>query len=211
MEIIEPKLPERSDFFNTIWKTQTWLNILYLILSFPLGIFYFVILVTGLSLGFGLLITVLGIFILFGMLILVRAFSHFEAEFTNNMLGTQIRTPVIDSAVTGFWKRFREKLRSPFTWKGMFFLFLRFPMGIFSFSLTISLLAASLGLISTPFLYSSPWYNVEWPNNYWWNIDTLPEALVVALVGIILLFVSLFLLNFLAWGYGRVAKVMLEQ
>jgi len=109
------------------------------------------------------------------------------------------------------WKRFREKLRSPFTWKGMFFLFLRFPMGIFSFSITISLLAASLGLISTPFFYYTPWYNVDWPNNYWWNIDTLPEAIVVALVGVILLFVSLFVLNYLAWGYGKVAKVMLEE
>ena len=211
MEIIEPKPPERSDFFNSIWKSQTWLNVLYLILSFPLGIFYFVILVTGISLGFGLLITVFGIFILFGVLILVRAFSRFEAEFANLFLGTQIRPPDLPPDVSGFWKRFREKLRSPLTWKGLVYLFLRFPMGIFSFSLTISLLAASLGLISTPFLYNSPWYNVEWPNNYWWNIDTLPEALVVALVGIILLFVSLFLLNYLAWGYGKVAKGLLER
>ena len=210
MKIIEPSPPERSDFFNSLWKGQTWLNVLYLILSFPLGLFWFIILVTGISLGFGLLITVFGIFILFGVLILVRTFSRLEAEFTNVLLGTQIRPPDIPSEVKGFWKRFREKLSSPFTWKGFFFLFLRFPLGIFSFSFTISLLAASLGLISTPFLYNSPWYNLEWPNNYWWNIDTLPEALVVALVGILLLFASLFVLNWLAWGYGKIAKALLE-
>jgi len=186
------------------------MNVLYLVLSFPLGIFYFVILVTGISLGFGLLITLFGIFILFGVLILVRAFSKFEAEFTNIFLGTQIRPQLVDPEIQGFWKRFREKLRSSLTWKGVFFLFLRFPMGIFAFSLTVSLLAASLGLISTPFLYNSPWYNFEWPNNYWWNIDTLPEALIVALVGIILLFASLFVLNYLAWIYGKVAKALLE-
>ena len=209
MQIIEPQVPERSDFFHSLWKSQTWLNVLYLILSFPLGIIYFVVLVTGISLGFGLLITVIGIFILFGVLILVRAFSKFEAGFTNVFLGTQIRPQIVDPEIQGFWKRFREKLRSPLTWKGLFYLFLRFPMGIFAFSLTVSLLAASLGLISTPFLYNSPWVDMDWPNNTWWNIDTLPEALVVALVGIILLYVSLFVLNWLAWIYGRIAKTLL--
>jgi len=210
MKIIEPNPPSGSDFFNSIWKAQTWLNVLYLILSFPLGIFYFVILVTGISLGFGLLITVVGIFILFGMLLLSRAFSHFEAEMTNTLLGTQIRPPNIDPEVSGFWNRFREKLRSPFTWKGMFYLFLRFPMGIFSFSITISLLAASIGLISAPFIYNAPWVNIDWPGYYWWIIDTLPEAIIAALVGIVLLFVSLFVLNYLAWIYGKIAKVLLE-
>lgn len=210
MKIIEPNPPTGSDFFNSLWKSQTWMNLLYLLLSFPLGIFYFVVLVTGISLGFGLLITVFGIFILFGVLMLVRALSKFEAEFTNVLLGTQIRPPDIPSEVSGFWKRFREKLVSAFTWKGMFFLFLRFPMGTFSFSVTISLLAASLGLISTPFLYNSPWFNVEWPNNSWWYIDTFPEALVLAIIGIFLLFASLFALNWIAWAYGKVAKALLE-
>ena len=210
MKIIEPTPPERSDLFNSLWKTQTWLNILYLFLCFPLGIFYFVCLVTGISVGFGLLITVFGIFILFGVFLYVRAMSRFEIELTNTMLGTQIRPQIVDPEIKGFWKRFREKLRSPSSWKGLFYLFLRFPMGIFSFSLSVSLLAASLGLISTPFIYNAPWFNIEWPNNFWWNIDTIPEAIIVAFVGIVLLFISLFVLNFLAWIYGRIAKAFLE-
>ena len=39
-------------FFDVIVKPHTWRNVGYLLLAFPLGIFYFVFLVTGLSLGF---------------------------------------------------------------------------------------------------------------------------------------------------------------
>ncbi len=57
-----------TDFFNPIWKRQTWLNVLYHIISFPLGLVYFIFLVTGISLGFGLIILVFGIFILMAVI-----------------------------------------------------------------------------------------------------------------------------------------------
>ena len=47
--------------FGVVTNPQSYLNIVYLLLAFPLGTFYFVFLVTGLSLGAGLSITLLGI------------------------------------------------------------------------------------------------------------------------------------------------------
>jgi len=95
------------------------------------------------------------------------------------------------------------------TWVNILYLFLRFPMGIFSFSLTVSLLAASLSMISFPVIYRYPWFDINWPGDYFWVIDTVPETIVVALIGVILLFASLFVLNLLAWVYGSIAKVLL--
>ena len=43
-----------SNVFNVARRPQTYVNAFYLLLSFPLGIAYFVFLVTGLSVGFGL-------------------------------------------------------------------------------------------------------------------------------------------------------------
>ena len=40
--------------FGPATERQTYLNLLYLLLSFPLGIAYFVFLTTGLSLGTGI-------------------------------------------------------------------------------------------------------------------------------------------------------------
>lgn len=210
MKIIEQTPQTRQDFFSSIWKRQTWLNVAYLFLSFPLGLIYFVLLIIGISLGFGLLITVIGIFILMAVLIMVHWLARFEAAFTSTMLGFHISPERCQPESRGFWNRFREILRSPLTWKGLFFLFLRFPLGIFSFSLTIGLLSASFGLISVPFLYRYPWFEMDWPGNYFWVIDTVPETLIIALIGIILLFTSLYILNLLAYVYGKLAQAFLS-
>jgi len=211
MKIVEPTPQTGPDFFNSLWKTQTWLNVAYLFLSFPLGLLYFVLLITGISLGFGLLITVFGIFILMAVLVMVHRLARFEAKFTTAMLGFHIFLKPRERNTRGFWKRFREILRSSLTWKGLVFLFLRFPLGIFSFSLTIGLLSASLGLIAVPFLYRYPWFEIDWPSNHFWVIDTVPETLVVALIGVILLFTSLYILNLLAWVYGKIAQAFLSD
>ncbi len=54
-----PRFPRTV--FETVAERQTYYNIAYLMLSFPLGLFYFVYLVTMLSLGFGLAVTVVGL------------------------------------------------------------------------------------------------------------------------------------------------------
>jgi hypothetical protein len=55
---------KKRGFFGVIVDPQSYLNIVYLLVAFPLGTFYFVFLITGLSLGFGLFITLFGIPIL---------------------------------------------------------------------------------------------------------------------------------------------------
>lgn len=211
MKIIEPSRPTGSDFFNSLWKSQTWLNIAYLFMAFPLGLIYFILIITGISLGFGLIITVVGIFILMAVMWLVHILSKFEAFLTSSMLGIYIPHNTHRSETKGFWKRFGEILRSPLTWKGLVYLFLKFPLGTFSFSLTVSLLASSLGLISAPFLYRYSWFEMDWPNNNIWNIDTVPETIIVAFIGVILLFTSLHILNLLAYAYGKLAKTLLSN
>ncbi len=73
-------------FFDVINKPQTWRNAGYLLLAFPLGIFYFVFIVTGLSLGLGLFITLLGIPVLIGVLVAVYGMGEFERMTTNSLL-----------------------------------------------------------------------------------------------------------------------------
>ena len=51
-------------FVGVVADTQSYINIFYLFLSFPLGIAYFVFLVTGISVGFGLIVIWVGVPIL---------------------------------------------------------------------------------------------------------------------------------------------------
>jgi hypothetical protein len=48
-------------YFGVVAREETYLNLIYLMLAFPLSIVYFTFLVTGLSVGFGTLIIWIGI------------------------------------------------------------------------------------------------------------------------------------------------------
>ncbi len=102
------------------------------------------------------------------------------------------------------WKGIQEFLSNPVTWKGMAFLFLKFPLGIVSFVMTVALLSAPVGLILTPALY--PWTDVYIG---YWVVDSLPAALVLSAVGIMALLISLNVLNLLALGWREIAQMML--
>ncbi|HEU5199786.1 MAG TPA: sensor domain-containing protein, partial [Ktedonobacterales bacterium] len=54
-----------GELFGVARQKQTYLNILYLLMSFPLGIFYFVALITGISVGMSTVIIWIGLPILF--------------------------------------------------------------------------------------------------------------------------------------------------
>ena len=120
-------------FFGVITRSTTWKSVGYLLLSFPLGIFYFVFLVTGFSLGFGLLITLMGIPILVGMIAASYGLGEFEREVSNQLLETSIAHTDRISLAEGFWAKLKELVVSSETWKRVFYLLLKFPFGIVGF------------------------------------------------------------------------------
>ena len=192
----------KSGFFKVITQSQTYQNMLFLLLSFPLGIFYFVFLVTGLSLGIGLAITLIGIPILFGMLLLWRVFAGFERQLTKIMLSIDIAYVPIKQP-KGIWKKVQA------------YLIIKFPLGIFSFVVLVTLLSVSLSLIAVPVLY----YLTEIeilngtfciPGNICF-VNSYFSAIIWGIIGILLLFVSLHALNGLARISGLLAKSMLEK
>jgi hypothetical protein len=83
---------------SAVGRFQTYVNALYLLLSFPLGVFYFVFLVTGLSLGFGLLVVWIGVPILIMVLAGSWVLCRFEQEVTNRMLQLDIPRIVFPSS-----------------------------------------------------------------------------------------------------------------
>jgi hypothetical protein len=196
-------------FFDVIVKPKTWRNVGYLLLAFPLGIFYFVFLVTGLSLGFGLFITLLGIPILVGVLAAAYGIGEFERT-TTNLLFDQDTPPSHRLAVSGgLWPKVKALVGSSETWKRVFYLFVEFPLGIVGFTLVVTT-AAVFALIATPFFYARSWWpTVEvWVNDIW-VVDTLSEAVIVAVAAVLAGFVLLHVINGVARIWGEFAKAML--
>src|SRR2546426_11926458 len=81
--------------FGPATDAQTYRNLLYLLLSFPLGIAYVVFLITGLSLGTGLLVIFVGVPILIGMLFACQGLGAFERRLARSMLHLSIPSPPV--------------------------------------------------------------------------------------------------------------------
>lgn len=196
-------------FFDVIVKSRTWRNIGYLLLAFPLGIFYFVFFVTGLSLGFGLFITLLGIPILVGVLAAAYGMGEFERATTNLLLDLDTPPSYRLAVPEGWWEKVKALLGSSETWKRIGYLFVEFPFGIVGFTL-VTTTAAVFALVATPFFYAQSWWisAADWPSN-WWLIDTLWEALIVAAGAALVGFALLHVMNGLAKVWGVFATAML--
>jgi hypothetical protein len=190
---------------------QTYLNLTYLLLAFPLGLFYFIFLVTGFSLGVGLAILWIGIPLLVGVLMLSRTFANLERQLTSKFLGISIAMPTPDATQRNFWQRAKVLVTNPSTYAEVFYLFSKFVMGIISFTLVIALLATSLGLMATPFFWNQ-WgheWNLGIPGI--WEVDSFSKAVAMSVVGAILGVASLHLVNGIAYVYGEYTKAILES
>jgi signal transduction histidine kinase len=216
------QLARRDGFFSVARQGQTYLNLLYLLGAFPLGITYFILLVTGLSVGVGTLIIWIGIPILLLTIIMWQGFASVERFLVRNWL--HIPVPFIkDPRLVGapLTKQFTARLRSSVTWTSLVYLFLEFPFGILSFTLVIGLLSASLGLTFgwLAYLIDTAIYNSVGGgyNSYEFfvkiNGQIEPGAMalfaVLAVAGVFALLASLHILNAIAYAWGQLARLLL--
>ena len=191
--------------FGVVIEPRTYLGILYLLLAFPLGVGYFVFLVTGFALGLGLAIIWVGIPILFLMILAVYGLTSLERQLAIHLLDESVPPLREVAPEETAWQWLKGVLSTPATWKGLVFLLLKFPLGVFSFVLTVTLSAVSVALIFAPVILVTGGDIDFW----YWRIDTLPEAYLCSLMGLFLGFLSLHIFNAVTWVWGALSRFML--
>lgn len=198
-------------FFGVVASGQTYLNYIYLFLAFPLGLIYFIFLVVGISVGLGTIIIWVGLLILLMVIAGWWLLAGFERVMAISLLRVDIQpmsTTRSDKAQTSL-EKLGAFLSNPVTWKGLVYLLAKFPLGIVSFVVLVTLTAVTIVLITAPltfnFLQPEIWM---WGGDVW-RIDTLGEALIGGAAGVLLFFISLHIFNGLAWISGKFAQVML--
>jgi two-component system, OmpR family, phosphate regulon sensor histidine kinase PhoR len=144
MELIRPALDPRA-----------YLGVIYSLARLPLALFYFVLLVVGISLSFSL-VWVVGVGIPIFLLLLGITWWAvvFERELGAWWFGFRLR-PMATSLPpsSGFWARLGAFIRNPVTWKALAFAALQVPIG---FAIGLGFLAGitlALGLVAAPFLF----------------------------------------------------------
>lgn len=192
-------------FFGVFAKGQTYLNLAYLLLAFPLGVFYFTLLITGFSLGIGLFILWIGIAILAAMFALSWLFTAFERIQAIGMLHADVppmSRPVQPNAT--LWEQIKSFFANPVTWKGLVFLLLKFPIGIADFVVVVTLGCTSLAMLSAPLIYR--WAPIHF---FEYTVDSLGLAVGISLLGVLLATGSLHVFNWLADLQKHLAVYML--
>ena len=211
-------------FLGAPLRSRTYRNLLYLLLAFPLGIVYFVGLLTGTAVGTGLLLTWVGLPILLATLAGAAVAAGIEARLASRLVG-------VDAAVPAFLREFSVRdgvalpgdgfvdatcrlVTAPSTWTSVVLLVYKFVVGLVSFVAVVTVGSITIALLAAPLVYDASGalatggaggqYRIGS-----WMVNSLPEALAVAGMGVLALIVGLNLLNGLARFQARsVASIL---
>jgi hypothetical protein len=199
-----------SAILGVVAEGQTYKNLLYLLLAFPLGLLYFVLLTTGFALGVGLSMVVIGLGILLVMLVGVRALGAFERKLANRLLGTEIHPPEdIEPEENGLVAIGKAYVTASSTWRQFAFLFLKFFMGVLSFLLLTMFVGVAVDLVLAP-VFPEGALSVQINN---WTVaetvETTAEQALAVLAGLVIGLVGLHLLNAFARLNASIASSLL--
>jgi signal transduction histidine kinase len=139
-------------FFAPLFRGVTYTRAVYLLLGLPLGTFYFVFLVTSLSLGVGLAIIWVGVLILFAAVLIWRGLGAIERGLADVLLREKIDPPASPVLPVGasYAKRARAIVSDSYTWRSFAWLLLRFPLGIFGFVFVVTAVSVIFTLLAAP-------------------------------------------------------------
>lgn len=214
-------------------RPQTYRNLLYLVLMLLLGTLYFTLLAVGFLAGLSLAIVGIGIPLLVLSLILAVELAGLERTLVRRLLYVDIPTPSAKTEATR-WNRIKQLVTNRQTWKGVVYLLSEFIFGGIMFGLVWSLLETSMSFLFAPVYYTRAPVAVHGPIPTteltldvlfgWdsllvgltstfqlasWQIETLPGALLVAGLGVVLLMVTLQFVNAFFSVWSRYARQML--
>ncbi|TFV91306.1 sensor domain-containing protein [Blastococcus sp. CT_GayMR16] len=130
------------------WFRQLGVDTGYVLVSFPVAIAAFVVLVTGLSLGVGLLVVWVGVAVLAAALLAARALATLERTWLPAVLRRPLPEPAYLRAEGRPVRRLTTPLRDPQPWLDALHAIVRFPVAIFSFVLTVTFWSVALGGIT---------------------------------------------------------------
>ena len=188
-------------------------SISYLMLTFPLGMFWFIFTVTAISLGVSMLIIWVGVPILLFAMISWRAGARLERARTKLLVRRFIPSPYLPKP-EGLMPAAKALVSDPATWRDMIYLALLFPLGILWFSLFGALWAGGLALTTLPIWFRYLPYGEAplvqtGPNGPNVLVDSTLEALPWAVLGVVMLAVSFLLVRGAATMQSRLAFALL--
>jgi signal transduction histidine kinase len=234
-----PRRRPPARFFGVARRGQTYRNLLYVLLALPLGLVYYLAFTAAASLLLSIGLDFIGLLILLVIVVPVGAwqFASMERVVAQALLRVEI-APMAPSLASDLssWERIKAHVRNPVAWKSLVFLILRVPVGFVSLALMATIWLLSLLALAMPVAYLiathldvTDWLQTYVPLNngqitlHDWIAQSslssfitgevqpgpLASTISIALLGALMLILSLYVANWLAAGWGWFARQML--
>ncbi|MER5222052.1 sensor histidine kinase [Streptomyces flaveus] len=122
------------------YDRHTWKEIAHLLANLPVSLIGFTYVVTVLSTGAFLSLTVIGLPLLAGGLMGARLLGQLERGRARALLGVRVDepSPLPFRGRSGFLSRLWMALRDPVGWRTVLYDFMRLPWGILTFTITLT-------------------------------------------------------------------------
>ncbi|MGW2276699.1 sensor histidine kinase [Streptomyces sp. NPDC001770] len=147
--------PDEKHFFPAVLRapveSRTWRELLYLLLSLPISIVLFTVVVTTVSLGAGLMVTFLGIPVLAAGLAVCRGFGVLERLRARALLRLDVTGPEpVRGRTGGVFSWAGAALRSGTSWRHLLYGFLHFPWAVFAFTVSVTVVTTAWSMFTYP-------------------------------------------------------------
>ena len=200
----------RNLAFDVI-SPSTWAATGYLMATWVVGLFWFTVIVTAAGSGLAMSVLWVGIPILVFTAVCWKAGARAERAFIRAALGERIPEPYRPIGPGSFLKRWRQRASDPATWRDLLYLILLGPLGLVWFTVVTAVWAFPLALISVPTWYKAVPGGVRLFGSAHplVRVDTVPEALLAAAVGLVALLAVPPVIRLIADAHLAIARRLL--
>jgi hypothetical protein len=203
--------PLLTRFFGVFADPKAWGAVLFTLIVFGTGIIYFTWAMTGFWTSFGLIFALLiGIPLMVLFLMSVRGIALMEGRLIEALVGVRMpRRPLFSRTDIGFWQKMKHILTERQSWTALIYMVCQLPLGIFYFSVFVSLISAGIWLIFQPIgqlAWGIPVFNADGPfYTYGW---AMPFSVIG---GVLLITATMHLTKAFARFHAGFAKMMLVR
>jgi len=210
----KPRKSALGKFFAVYADWRAYTALLFMLLAFVTGLFYFVWAVVGFSLSLSLMLMIFGLPFSLLFLSSVRLLSLVEGRIVEVMLGIRMpRRPVHpgNGKSRPIMERIKEVFTDPRTWSTLLYMVLKLPLGILDFALFVSLGSISLWFLVAPItdLFApAMWIDIDGVDYYHipWIITP-----IISVIGLVLLTLLMHIARGMGWVHGHLAKSLLVK
>lgn len=217
--------------FGAVTDSETYRNIAYLLLRFPLGVAYFTAFVTGVALGVALVPLAVGGPILAAVLGLADHVALVEAALLRRLLGREVTWEPADPGELPVWPYLKTVGTDPRCYLLVAFFVATFFLGTFAFVATTVVFTLALAYLLAPLLFWLPGVTYGGTGTVgnvavdlgpvdltltadtigFLAVGTLPEALVASLFGAVLGLVAVHVLGAAGRVHAAVTQALLTR